>query len=245
MTSIKDLNSCECAKYDPLCIDAFFTYSLLPEDPSTLVFDNSWGSSQLDLTPAVQNAETITHLALTDNALQFEREDYGREGALNGGIDCINGDALSRIVSMQLLKDVSQTEKPTNGSTYMYNGTLGLFEPYNLQSFITQTNNAISTLQTQVGILTQQIQNLQTANQQILENIAALNNRLATTEINVSQLQSGLAEAQSALSRPSWAPANATLAWGTINNTYQGATSSQGIFTHNPATRATGDQNFN
>jgi hypothetical protein len=59
---------------------------------------------------------------------------------------CIHGDDLSRIISMTKLKDVDQGTSPSDGSVYMYNGQTGMFEPFDLKTFVTNTNNAIQNI---------------------------------------------------------------------------------------------------
>lgn len=217
MITSNELYPNACQKTDPWCIDAYFNLKLDDLDPSTLVLDNSWGETYVDLTPAVQDAETITHLELTNTALQFNREDYGREFAPNGGVDCISGDSLSRIISMQKLKDVDQTTPSSTGDVYMYNESNGLFSPFQLQAFVDQTQNDIKNLQNTVSGLTAQISALNTL-------INSLNNRITNLE-NLTK-------------RPDGIPQDTVIAWGNRNyytdvtNTDQRTT---GIFTHSTA----------
>lgn len=155
MNSFEDLYPDRCCKIDPFYVDAFVDASLDPLALATLILDSSWGATKLDLTPAVKTAETITHLVLTDAALLFEREDYARENAPNNGIDCFTGDQISRILSMTLLGDVSQTQKPVTGDVYMYNDFTDQFTPFALQSFVNTTNAAVTDLQHRVAALEQ------------------------------------------------------------------------------------------
>lgn len=121
MTSVDEFpNTNPCCKIDAWDVDAYFDLQLTPADSTILTLDNSWGPTSVDLAPAIKAGETITHLLLTDSALQYNREDYGRDGAENGGVDCINGDNLSKIISMKYLKDVGGNA-PTGGDVYMFN----------------------------------------------------------------------------------------------------------------------------
>ena len=90
----------------------------------------------------VKTAETLTTLYLSPdenpNCLVYEPE--------RGDNICINGDDLSRIISMQYLKDVSQVAGPSDGIVYMYNSQTDLFEPYDLKTVITNINTAIQNL---------------------------------------------------------------------------------------------------
>lgn len=82
---------------------------------------------------------TTLYLSPEDNpnCLVFERED--------GQSDCINGDDLSRIISMTKLKDVDQETAPVNGDVYMYNN--GKFYTFNLQQYMDDTAQTIANMQ--------------------------------------------------------------------------------------------------
>lgn len=157
MNSFEDLYPDRCCKVDPFYVDAFVDASLNPLALATLVLDSSWGATYLDLTPAVKTAETITHLVLNDKALLFEREDYGRDNAPDNGIDCFTGAQISRILSMSLLGDVSQTQKPATGDVYMYNDFTGLFSPFALQNFVNTTNANVLDLQQRLATAEEEI----------------------------------------------------------------------------------------
>lgn len=184
MIDVENIYNDPCKKIDPWCIDAYFDLKLTPSDSTELTLDNSWNTTSVDLLPAIKAGETITHLFLTptDNptALQYNREDYGRKGAENGGVDCISGDALSRIISMKYLKDVSQTKAPTNGDVYMYDGNL--FQPYNLQTFITNTNNTLKQHTQAIDQLNTGLTNLQRV---VENNYTALTNRITQVQDNL------------------------------------------------------------
>lgn len=151
MTNVDEFNHDKCCKIDSNCVNAYTDFHLDPENPAGLCLETSWGGDCLDLTSIVKAAETVTTLYLSPaedpNCLVFERED--------GQSDCIHGDDLSRIVSMTKLKDVDQETAPVNGDVYMYNN--GKWYTFNLQEFVTNTNNAISNLQAAVTQIQNQI----------------------------------------------------------------------------------------
>lgn len=136
----------KCEKIDPCEVDAYVSLSLDPDNPTGVIIDSSWGTQRLDLESIVKAGETITHMELVpeDNptAIRYTRE--------SGEVDCITGDELSRIVSMQLLKDVSQETAPSDGIVYMYNDQTNLFEPYDLKTAITNLNNALVTINAEI-----------------------------------------------------------------------------------------------
>ena len=144
MSTVADFNRIDdCDKIDPLCIDAYLEYTYDAEnDPTTLCVQSSWGGDCIDLTNIVKTAETLTTLYLspeTDpNCLIYEPE--------RGDNICIHGDDLSRIISMQYLKDVDQNTPPSDGIVYMYNSQTNLFEPYDLKTAITNINTAIQNI---------------------------------------------------------------------------------------------------
>lgn len=145
MSTIDDFNRIEdCNKIDPLCIDAYTDFELDPDNPAGLCLHTPWGGECLDLTSIVKAAETCTTLYLSPddnpNCLVYEPEEKCGDNI------CIHGDDLSRIISMQYLKDVDQSTSPSDGSVYMYNGQTGMFEPFDLKTFVTNTNNAIQNI---------------------------------------------------------------------------------------------------
>lgn len=144
MSTISDFNRIDdCDKIDPLCIDAFSELTL--NDEGVLCVETSWGKQCVELEPVVKAFESCTSLYLSPeenpNCLVYEKEERC------GDNDCIHGDDLSRIVSMQYLKDVSQDTAPSDGIVYIYNGETNLFEPYDLKTTITNINNAIQNIQ--------------------------------------------------------------------------------------------------
>lgn len=254
MTDLEQFSSIPCPTIDPLKIDAYFTLGLDSVNSSVLKLDTSWGCTSVDLTPAVQAAETITHLFITpEGSLQYNREDYGRDGVEDGGVDCITGDELSRIISTRLLKDVDQTQQIKDGMVYMWDGISNLFEPWDLKTFAQNTNDtleqhqsilnvhqaAITNLQTQVENLTKRVSNLETR-------MTNVENRLTVVEADITDLKQRLSDIEGAIYN--W-PADKTtkIARGSINvygGTTQSVNTSRGIYTHNPNTNVIGDCYF-
>lgn len=145
MSTIEDFNRIDdCNKIDPLCIDAYTDFELDPDNPAGLCLHTPWGGDCLDLTSIVKAAESCTTLYLSPednpNCLVYEPEEKCGDNI------CIHGDDLSRIISMTKLKDVDQSTSPSDGSVYMYNGQTGMFEPFDLKTFVTNTNNAIQNI---------------------------------------------------------------------------------------------------
>lgn len=143
MSTIEDFNRIEdCNKIDPLCIDAYTDFELDPNNDTGLCLHTPWGGDCLDLESIVKAGETLTTLYLSPeedpNCLIYEPE--------RGDNICIHGDDLSRIISMQYLKDVSQATPPSDGIVYMYNETTKLFEPYDLKTTISNINTAIQNI---------------------------------------------------------------------------------------------------
>lgn len=145
MSTVADFNRIEdCDKIDSQCIDAFSSLTL--DEDGILCVETSWDKQCIDLAQAVKDYESCTSLYLSPeenpNCLVYEKEERC------GDNDCIHGDDLSRIISMQYLKDVTQTgEEPEDGIVYMYNEETHLFEPYDLKTTITNINTAIQNIQ--------------------------------------------------------------------------------------------------
>lgn len=154
MTNIDEFNINECKKIDPNCVNAYVDFHLDPDSETGLCLDTSWGGECLDLTNIVKAAETCTSLYLSPeenpNCLVYEGECENY---------CINGDDLSRIISMTKLKDVDQDTPPTNGDVYIYRN--GKFYTFDLQTFVDNTNALISNLQNAVNNLTTRVTNLE------------------------------------------------------------------------------------
>lgn len=157
MTSVAEFNRYECPRIDALDVNAYFDLFLKDEDPTKLIFDSSWGTIELDLTPAIKAGETVTHLSLdpADNPtyLRYDNE--------SGAAECIHGDDLSRIISMRYLKDVTQTTPPADGDVYMYNAETNLFEPFDLKTFVNDTNTTIGRMQATINQLINRISDIE------------------------------------------------------------------------------------
>lgn len=155
MSTVADFNRIEdCDKIDSKCIDAFSEVTL--DDDGILCVETSWDKQCVDLHQMVRDHESCTSLYLSPeedpNCLVYEKEEKC------GDNDCIHGDDLSRIISMQFLKDVVQTgEEPGDGIVYMYNEQTHLFEPYDLKTTISNINTAIQNLQAAVANLTNRV----------------------------------------------------------------------------------------
>lgn len=152
-------NRRDCEKIDANCVNAYVDFHLDPENPTGICLDTSWGGDCLDLTDIVKEAETCTSLYLSPaddpNCLVYEGECENF---------CITGDELSRIISMQLLKDVDQTTPPTGGDIYMFDRDINKFKTFNLQQFmnnldvdLTQIWAAINNLRGRVTTIENQI----------------------------------------------------------------------------------------
>lgn len=145
MSTISDFNRIDdCNKIDPLCIDAYTDFELDPDNDAGLCLHTPWGGDCLDLTSIVKAAESCTTLYLSPdenpNCLVYEPEEKCGDNI------CIHGNDLSRIISMQYLKDVDQTTPPSDGIVYMYNSQTNLFEPYDLKTTVNNINSAISNI---------------------------------------------------------------------------------------------------
>lgn len=131
-TPIEEFAKKPCCQIDAAMVNAYTDITLDPTNPTGIILDTSWGTVKLDLASIVKAGETITTLELTENGLCYHKED--------GTTDFIHGDDLSRIISMKLLKDVDQSQAIDGGDVYMYNSTTNLFEPFDLQTFVNETN---------------------------------------------------------------------------------------------------------
>lgn len=141
MTSKDSYYQKECNKIDANCINAYLELKLDDQDPSKLILDHSWGETSVDLGPAVQGSETVTHMYLSPAeapvALQYDPE--------RGEPDCIHGDDLSRIISLSLLKDVDQATKPVNGDVLIYRN--GKWYTFNLTAALNAINNRLTAIE--------------------------------------------------------------------------------------------------
>lgn len=156
MTSIDYFNHSECNKIDADCINAYATHYLDPENDCTLILETSWGKVPVDLTPAVKCGETCTELSLwPEDCTEPTALQYIGECATY----CIEGDDLSRIISMTKLKDVDQDDTPNNGDVLIYDN--GEWKYFDLKSFVDNTNDTIGGLRDLINSLTSRISNLE------------------------------------------------------------------------------------
>lgn len=160
MSTVADFNRIDdCEKIDPNCIDAFVEFNLNPENETSICVSSSWGGACIDLYDIVKAAESCTTLYLSPednpNCLVYEKEERC------GDNDCIDGDDLSRIISMRYLKDVTQETLPSDGIVYMYNGETNLFEPFDLKSILGDINTAITNLNATFNNINNRIRNLE------------------------------------------------------------------------------------
>ena len=152
MSTVSDFNRIDdCNKIDAQCIDAYADFSFDPDSDTGICLHTPWGGDCLDLTEIVKNAESCTTLYLSPddvpNCLVYEPEEKCGDNI------CIHGDDLSRIISMTKLKDVSQTDPILDGNVYIYNGTTGKFEPYDLKTTINNINSAIQNINAAISNL--------------------------------------------------------------------------------------------
>lgn len=152
MSTVDNFNRIEdCNKIDSQCVDAYTDFDFDPDSDTGICLHTPWGGNCLDLTDIVKNAESCTTLYLSPdenpNCLVYEKEERC------GDNDCIHGDDLSRIISMQYLKDVDQDTSPSDGIVYMYNGETNLFEPYDLKTTINNINTAIQNINAAISNL--------------------------------------------------------------------------------------------
>lgn len=149
MSTVADFNRIEdCDKIDANCIDAFSEMTL---NEGILCVETSWGKQCVDLEPVVKALESCTTLYLSPddnpNCLVYEPEEKCGDNI------CIHGDDLSRIISMTKLKDVDQETPIDDGNVYIYNTETNLFEPYDLKTFVTNTNVAIQNINAAISNL--------------------------------------------------------------------------------------------
>lgn len=193
MSTVTDFNRIDdCDKLDPRCIDAFSEVTL--DDEGVLCVETSWDKQCVELGPVVKAFESCTSLYLSPednpNCLVYEKEERC------GDNDCIHGDDLSRIISMQYLKDVSQATPPSDGIVYMYNGTTNLFEPYDLKTTITNINTAI---------------------QNINATLANHENRIVSLESRMTAVENRVTAIEEKIAPPEGCPSNARIVHGVIN----------------------------
>lgn len=213
--SLGFFNKEACEKINPCDVDAYISLSLDPENSTGVILDSPWGVTHLDLASVVKAGETVTSLELvpedSPTAIRFMRED--------GDYDCITGDELSRIISMTKLGDVDQDTAIADGYVYMYDGDNNVFTPYDLQTFIGDTNTYIGRLQASITNLQNQID--------------ALDARIDVIETK--------------LTPPENAPDDVSVAFGN-RNVYGDVTNTDlhdyGVFTHDPTEELVNDLYF-
>ena len=156
MTNIDYYNHSECDKIDALCINAYATHYLDPDNDCSLILETSWGKVPVDLTPAVKCGETCTELTLwPDDCAEPTMLKYIGECDTY----CIEGDDLSRIISLTKLKDVDQDDTVAEGDVLIYDK--GEWKYFDLKSFVDSTNDVIHNLEQTINNLTGRIQSLE------------------------------------------------------------------------------------
>lgn len=156
MTNIDYYNHSECDKIDADCINAYAELYLNKENDCEIILDTSWGKSTVDLTKAVKCGETCTELTLwPDDCAEPTMLKYIGECATY----CIDGEDLSRIISLTKLKDVDQDDTATDGDTIIYDN--GEWKYFDLQGFIDSTNSAINNLEQTIDNLIRRIRALE------------------------------------------------------------------------------------
>lgn len=153
-TMANAFNYKDCEKIDGRMVNAYIDSYLDNENPVLLHIDSTWGENVVDLTDAVKAAETITHMELASNAIEYFGED--------GHVDCVYGDDLSRIISMKYLKDVQQGDTLVDGDIYMYDGNKNLFVKFNLQGYMNDIGDTITNLNGIINNLRSRVTTLET-----------------------------------------------------------------------------------
>lgn len=153
MTLSTEFNYKDCEKIDGRQVNAYIDAHLNPENVVELDIESTWGDVAVDLTDAVKAAETITHMELGSDAIEYFAED--------GHVDCIYGDDLSRIISMHLLKDVDITTPPANGDVYIFDENANKFVTFNLGQALDAINGNITNLLSAVNNLRSRVTNIE------------------------------------------------------------------------------------
>lgn len=211
-----------CEKIQACDVNADVTIYLDPENPTGIILDSSWGIVKLDLESIVKAGETVTRLELAPElnptAIRFIRED--------GEYDCITGDEISRLVSLTLLKDVDQTTPVADGDVYMYDGTHNVFKPFDLNTFVSNTNTVIGRLQAR---------------------IETLENKVADLEDAVDDHETRITNLENTVAKPDGIPGTARLVYGNVNFISDPTNTNNrlyGIFSHDASTVQFGDEFF-
>lgn len=222
MTTIDSFYRKECEKIDAQCVDVELGLSLNLLDNSKLILENPWGDKEIDLGPAMKDAETTTHLKLSpaDNPtyLQFDNED--------GEHECIAGDDLSKIISLSKLKDVTPATTIPDGYGYVWDAVTNKFKLFDIKGI----GGGGSALEARVAALE--------------TTVSTFNTRITALESAITTLNSRITTLQETLTKPSNIPTDATVAWSNVN-VYTQTDKSTGAFVHDPATAVTGDRTVN
>lgn len=152
-TPIEQFNRKPCCLIDAAMVNAYIDIALDPDNSTGIILDTSWGTIKLDLLSIVKAGETVTHLRLVEDGLCYERED--------GETEFISGDDLSRIISMQLLKDVDQSKPIADGDVFIYNGDTNKFEPFDLKSFVADVNTFIGRFEPTINQINNRIKSIE------------------------------------------------------------------------------------
>lgn len=157
MSIVDGFYSKECDKIDAQKVNAYFDLFLSEENPTELILDNSWEATSVDLLPAIKAGETMTYLKLSPaenpTALEYDGED--------GIPQCIDGEDLARIIPMTKLKDVDQNTTIQDGDVYIYDESTHTFKPFDLKTFVTNVNSALTVLQNQTTSMSNAITNIE------------------------------------------------------------------------------------
>lgn len=152
-TKSTEFNYKDCEKIDGRMVNAYIDAHLNDENPLDFIIESTWGDSTVDLESAIKAGETITNMKLGTNAIEYFAED--------GHVDCIYGDDLSRIISMQLLKDVDITTPPADGDVYIYDGNTNKFKTFNLTQALDALGGNITTILGDINSLKSRVTNLE------------------------------------------------------------------------------------
>jgi hypothetical protein len=111
---------------------------------------------------------------------------------------------------MTKLKDVDQGQSIGNGNVYMYNSATGKFEPYDLATFVSNTNAAITNINAAISNLSGRVSTLETT-------VADHGNRITNLEGRMDAAETRLTNIEAAIAPPEGCPSNARIVHGVIN----------------------------
>lgn len=224
MTNIDEFYRIECDKIDPNCINAYAKLLIDEENPCELVLDTSWGQEKVNLTEAVKCGETCTELLLYPDECE---EPTVLKYLGECGTYCIEGDDLSRIISLTKLKDVSQEKEPEEDDMLVFNGTKWEYRN------ISEAGTDLEELTQKVNILTERLNSLTASFNTIV-------NQFATIQREFNDLKN-------MIDRPEGIPEDARMVWGNINlysdYTY-GDLRTSGFYTHSIDENKINDEYF-